>query len=84
MFGDVIGDKSSQLLIDFVVLMVFVHSADVVDNIFVDHYSELLVLEAHLSQKELYCTHGKKDTLGPKNHDAASTFFSDVGVKSGS
>ena len=54
MLRDITRNKSSQLLIDFVVLVVAVHSPYVVYDIFVNHRSEPLILQAHLGQEKLY------------------------------
>ena len=37
MFRDIARDEGSDLLVDFVVLVMFVHSSDIVQDIFVDH-----------------------------------------------
>ena len=83
MLGHIARDKSPQLLVDLVVLMVLVHSSNVIQHIFVYHRTELLVLQAHLPQQELNRAHWDEDALGPQDHDASDALFPEVGVKGG-
>ena len=83
MFGDVARNEGSELLVDFVVLVVFVHSADVVEDVFVDHGAELFVFDAHLSEEELDCADWNEDALGAEDHNAAYAFFAEIGVEGG-
>ena len=68
MFGNVARDEGPQLLVYFIVLVMLVHPPDVVQHVFVDHRPQLFVLETHLPQQELYCTHRQQDVLGPQDH----------------
>lgn len=42
-FGDITWNEGSELLVNFVVLMMAVHSPDIVENVFVDCRSQLFV-----------------------------------------
>jgi hypothetical protein len=80
--GDIARDEGSDLLVDLVVLMMLVHSPDVVEDILVDHGPQLFVLDPHLSDQELYGAHRNQNVLGSENHDAPYTFLSKVVMKS--
>ncbi len=80
-FGDVPRNKRPDLLIDLIVLVMAVHSPDVVDHVLVDHRPEFFVLKSHLLQQKLSGAHRKQDALSPQNHDAAHAFLANVGVE---
>lgn len=77
---NVVRNKCSDLLIDFVILMMAVHSADVVEHILVNHRTQLLILKPHLTQHKLSCTYWQQDALCSQNHDTSYAFLADVGV----
>ena len=84
MFGDITRNESSKLLVDFIVLMMFVHSADIVENVFVDHGTEFFIFDAHLSKEELDGADWDEDALGAEDHYAAYAFFAEIGMEGGS
>ena len=83
MFGDIAGDEGSKLLVDFVVLIVFVHSADVIEDVFVYHGAEFFIFDAHLSEEEFDGADWDEDALGTEDHYAAYAFFAEIGVEGG-
>ena len=60
MLGGVTGNEGSEWLVDFVVFLGFVHSADVVEDVFVDHG---VCLRCALSEEELVGADWDEDAL---------------------
>lgn len=80
MLGDIVGDECSDLLVDFVIFVMTVHSPYVIQHILVNHRSELLILQSHLSQQKFYGTYGQQDAFSPQDHDTSHTFLANVGI----
>lgn len=64
-FCDILRDEFFELLIDFVVFMVFVHSSDVVEDVLVKNFPQLLVFDVELSQQKLYRADRVQYVFGP-------------------
>ena len=82
MFGNICRNEGSELLIDLVVLMVLIHSPDIIQHILVYHRTQLFVLNSHLPQQKLYSTNRNQNVLCTKDHYTTYTFFAKVWVQS--
>ena len=73
-----------NLLVNFVVLVMFVHSSDIVQGVFVDDLPQLFVFDVEQTEQELRCLDGEEDVFGPQDHDGTDALLPDVGVEVGS
>ena len=78
MFWNIARNKGSELLIDLVVLVMTVHSANIVENVFINHASKFFVLQFHLSEQKLDSVNWDKDVLGSENHYASNALLTQV------
>lgn len=56
----------------------FVHSSDIVDDVFIKDFSEFFVFDVELLQQKLDSGDGIEDVFGPENHDGRNTFLADI------
>ena len=76
--SNVLRDEFFELLIDFVILMMFVHSSHIIQHVLVQNLPQLLILNVELPQKKLYRRYWVQYVLRPQYHNRRYAFLSIV------
>lgn len=76
--GYVLWNELLELLIDLIVLVMFVHSSDIIDDVFIKDFSELFVFDVKLLQQKLDSGDRIEDVFRSEDHDGRNTFLADI------
>lgn len=67
-FCDILRNEFFKFLVDFIVLMMLVHSSHIVEDVLVKNFPQLLIFDVKLLQQKLYRADWIQNVLGPQNH----------------
>ena len=72
---------ASYLLVNLHISVMFVHPSNIVQDVFVEDFSQLFVLDVEQSQQKLDCLHRVQDIFRTQDHDRPNAFFSHIRVE---